>query len=200
MSRPPHGGDDDRIRVEVKRELRKRMLAVRGAIPAVACEARSREIAKRILALPQFGVARTVLAFAPIRREVRTAAVMDAAWSQGKRVALPRVTETGLALFEVDATTVLVDGAFGVSEPPETATRVEPADVDFALIPALAVDPEGHRIGYGGGYYDRLLPTMTNACACVVAFDFQLIAEVPRLATDAAADLVVTDDRLIEVG
>ena len=60
------------------------------------------------------------------------------------------------------------------------------------------MDPRGYRIGYGGGYYDRLLPQLTNACSCAVAFDFQLIVEVPELPIDVPVDIVVTDERVIE--
>ena len=94
-------------------------------------------------------------------------------------MALPRVVGDELQLHLVDSETVLVEGAFSVPEPPETAKQVAPGDVDFALVPALAVDPRGHRIGYGGGYYDKLIPLLQRACTCAVAYDFQLISEVP---------------------
>ena len=90
-----------------------------------------------------------------------------------------------------------IPGVFSVPEPPEDAARLLPKEVDFALVPALALDPRGYRIGYGGGYYDRLLPKLSQARTCAVAFDFQLIAEVPELPFDVAVDLVVTDERVI---
>ena len=62
----------------------------------------------------------------------------------------------------------------------------------------MAVDPRGYRIGYGGGYYDRLLPQLDNARSCALAFDFQLIVEVPELPIDVPVDIVVTDERVIE--
>ncbi len=63
--------------------------------------------------------------------------------------------------------------------------------------PRWRVDPRGYRIGYGGGYYDKLIPRLANACTCAVAYDFQLISEVPELPFDVAVDLVVTDERVI---
>lgn len=174
------------------------MRAVRGALPISACEGRSHEITKRAVALSNFKSAKTVLAFASIHREVRTRAIMQAAWTTGKRVALPRVVERELHLHLIGENTELAEGPFGVPEPPEDAPRISPETVDFALIPALAVDPRGYRIGYGGGYYDRLLPQLDNAHSCALAFDFQLIAEVPELPTDVSVDFVVTDERLIE--
>jgi 5-formyltetrahydrofolate cyclo-ligase len=190
-------GAESQIRLQAKKALRKQMRAVRAALPESACETRSREIATRVLALDEVKSASTVLSFASIRNEARTGRLNDALRAQTKRILFPRVVDQGLELRLVESAAELVEGAFGVPEPPDTAPRVEPSDVDFALVPALAVDPRGYRIGYGGGYYDRLLPLMTRACACVLAYDFQLVAEVPDLPLDVAADLVVTDARVI---
>ena len=185
------------LRQRAKLALRHRMRGVREALPGSACDARSAEITERLLALAELERAATVLAFASIRNEVRTQTSMQAAWAAGKRVALPRVVGDELQLHLVASDTVLIEGAFSVPEPPETATRVQPDEVDFALVPALAVDPRGYRIGYGGGYYDKLIPRLGHACTCALAYDFQLIAEVPDLPFDVAVDLIVTDERVI---
>ena len=71
------------------------------------------------------------------------------------------------------------------------------ADVLGEFPAALAVDPRGYRIGYGGGYYDRLLPQLQNALSCAVVYDFQLVAEVPELPFDVTVDLIVTDAQVI---
>ena len=194
-------GETERAETELRRRaklaLRNRMRAVREALPESACELRSGEINKRLFALPELERAETVLVFASIGNEVRTQPSIQAAWAAGKRVALPRVVGDELQLHFVGSDTGLVEGAFSVPEPPETASQVQPEEVDFALVPALAVDPRGYRIGYGGGYYDKLLPRLRHACTCAVAYDFQLISEVPELAFDVAVDLVVTDERVI---
>ena len=197
MSSDDSSHADIEIRHRAKQALRKQMRAVRGALPESARDARSMEIAKRVLALPELVNADTVLAFASIRNEVRTREIMNAAWVDGKRVALPRVVGDVLALHIIEADTVMIEGAFSVPEPDAAAPQLEPSEVDFALIPALAVDPRGFRIGYGGGYYDKLLPLLDRACSCAVAYDFQLIPEVPELPFDVTVDLVVTDARVI---
>ena len=173
------------------------MRAVRNALPESACDARSAEIHKRLFGLAELEHAATLLAFASIHNEVRTRPSIVAAWSAAKRVALPRVVGNQLSLHLIDAETPLVPGAFRIPEPAEDAVRIEPDEIDFALLPALAVDPRGYRIGYGGGYYDRLIPRLTKACTCALAYDFQLISEVPELPFDVAVDLVVTDRRVI---
>lgn len=185
------------LRQRAKQALRNQMRMVRNALPQSACEARSLEILKRLLSLAELQGAATVLAFASIRKEVRTQAIIDAASSAGKRIALPRVHGEELRLHLVDSESRLAPGAFSVPEPAEDDESIEPGEIDFALIPALAVDPRGYRIGYGGGYYDRLIPRLSNACTCAVAYDFQLISEVPEQPFDVSVDLVITDSRVI---
>ena len=191
------GREDEELRRRAKQTLRRQMRAVRETLPASACEQRSAKVAKHLATLEEFERARTVLAFSSIRNEVKTRSATETAWSKGKRVALPRVVGMELVLHLVEPETVLVEGAFAVPEPPEGAPPVAPADVDFALVPALAVDPRGYRIGYGGGYYDRLLPKLRHACVCAVGYGFQLVSEVPEQPFDVKVDLVVTDEQVI---
>jgi 5-formyltetrahydrofolate cyclo-ligase len=192
---PEH--DETELRRRAKQALRVQMRAVREALPARACDVRSAEITKRLLALAEIERAKTILSFASIRNEVRTRPSLEAAWAAAKRVVLPLVVGDELELRLVDSETVLVDGTFSVPEPPLEAARVRPEEVDFAMIPALAVDPRGYRIGYGGGYYDRLIPQLDHACTCALAYDFQLVSEVPELPFDVAVDIIVTDERVI---
>jgi 5-formyltetrahydrofolate cyclo-ligase len=185
------------VRRRAKLALRNQMRSVRAALPAPACDARSAAITERLLELDELRSARTVLGFASIGNEVRTAALMSALWDGGKRVLLPRVAHDELELCAVEASTALVEGTFSIPEPDRNAALVPAEEVEFALVPALAVDVRGFRIGYGGGYYDRLLPRLTHACTCVAAYDFQLVSEVPELPFDAAVAMVVTDQRVI---
>ncbi len=197
MSRGEPDPAEARIRQRAKLALRQKLRAVRAALPSDACDARSAEITRRLLDLEELRSARTVLAFASIRNEVRTGRLIEALWERGDCVLLPRVAGDELDLRIVGPDTPLEEGAFSVPEPPIGAASGSASEVDFALVPALAVDPHGYRIGYGGGYYDRLLPCLTRATSCVVAYDFQLIAEVPALPFDVPVDLVVTDRRVI---
>ena len=189
---------DRELRRRAKQAIRKKMRAVRAAVPKTALAQRSAKLTQRVIALDPWRDAETVLAFASLDREVDTSALIEALHGGGKRLALPRVSEDGLALHYVSKDTVLEAGSFAVPEPPVDAPRCEASAVDFALVPALAVDVRGFRIGYGGGYYDRLLPTLTRASTCAVAFDFQLVAEVPEFPFDAAVDWVVTDARTLD--
>jgi 5-formyltetrahydrofolate cyclo-ligase len=197
-----NGDDREVVERELRRRaklaIRKKMRGVRAALPASAIEARSSKVRERVLALTPLVEAKTVLLFASLEHEVATDPLLDALAQQGKRLVLPRVQADELVLHEVSVDTPLEPGAFSVPEPPVEARVVEPGTVDFALVPALAVDVRGFRIGYGGGYYDRLLPTLSGASTCAVAFDFQLVAEVPEFPFDAPVDWVVTDARTLD--
>ncbi len=185
------------LRQRAKQALRKQLRMVRAALPKSACEARSAKAIERLLGLEQLRSASVVLAFASIGNEVSTSAFIEACFEAGQRVGLPRVVGDDLVLHEIAADTELVRGEFSVPEPPESTRILADEEIDFALVPALAVDPRGHRIGYGGGYYDRLLPRLDGATTCAAVYDFQLIAEVPDLDFDATVELIVTDDRVL---
>ena len=93
----------------------------------------------------------------------------------------------------------LVERGRGFHEPPPDAPEAQRGDIDLVVVPALAVAVTGHRIGYGAGYYDATLPDVRPpALAVIVAFDFQLLAELPSEADDVACDLVVTDAGVLD--
>lgn len=189
------------IVAQAKIGLRARMRALRGAIPKAARRARSQAIAERIFALDVFASARTIAAFMPIHAEVDLADVRAEAARRGIEIVLPRVDPASGQLVLCHAREEdLVTGTYGIAEPSEHAKEADLMQVDLIFVPALVVDPCGHRVGYGKGYYDRLLVRLPQAAACVVAYDFQLIAEVPHDAHDMPVDWVVTDRRMIETG
>lgn len=195
----PH---ENQIRLQAKRELRKRMRALRAALPSVAIAERSARIERAVTAMPAWQSARTVALFSSLPDEVQTAGLLAAARAAGKRVALPAVTDapvlTFRTYFDNGREFPLVIGKYGIAEPADHAPHVDLASIDLVLVPALAVDLRGHRIGYGGGYYDRTLPGAPQASRVAVVFDFQLIAEVPDLTGDVPVHWIVTDRRVLQ--
>jgi 5-formyltetrahydrofolate cyclo-ligase len=183
---------EDVIRQKVKAELRKRMRGVRKTMPAEACAARSEKIVERLL--PFLARARSVALFWPItdRHEVDLRPLDPLLRARGVTVAYPTIGETEM-FFRAAAADELEEKGFGFAEPPETAPRIDVIDV--IVVPALAADPSGHRIGYGAGYYDRTLPRYPSAKTIGVIFDWQLVAEVPALPNDVRVGCVVTDVR-----
>lgn len=185
-----------------KQELRKRMRAVRTAHPAEALKIRSRALVTRAVALPQFASARAVALFFPMedRKEVDLRELDAEARRQGKRVYYPFLEPRGDAMVSGLRLTASLDDLAERGrrfyEPLPNAPMAERGDVDLLFVPALAVAPSGHRLGYGAGFYDSLLPDVCPpAQAVAVAYDFQLLVELPTLPHDVACDLVLTDTR-----
>lgn len=188
------------LRAEVKRQLRRRMQGLRRVLPAEARDARSAAICERLQALPAFDRARVVIAYRATSREADPHAAVAVAQQNGKVVGLPRVLADGsLELRAYQSGDALERGAFGIDEPSEQASVLSDGSVDLIIVPALAFDDRGHRIGYGQGYYDRLLPRLPNAYKVVIGYDFQRIVEAPDLPGDVPVDAIVTDLRSVVV-
>jgi 5-formyltetrahydrofolate cyclo-ligase len=187
------------IRAQVKQEIRRRRLSVRRAMPHEARVERSRAVCERLVALPEWRDAATVLAFVSMRSEVQTSEAVEAAWAAGKTVATTRMNATfdDVELRRWREGDELEESGMMFLQPLADAPTVADEDVDLVLVPALAVDDRGHRIGFGKGFYDRLLPRLTRATRAALVFDFELIAEVPEWEGDQPVDLVVTDRRVL---
>jgi 5-formyltetrahydrofolate cyclo-ligase len=189
-----------------KQELRKRMRALRTAHPADALQLRSGAIVTRALALPAFAAARSVALFFPMaeQKEVDLRELDAAARRQGKRVYYPFLEPRGEAMVSGLRLSASLDDLAERGrrflEPPTDAAEATRGEVDLLFVPALAVAPSGHRLGYGAGFYDSLLPDLCPpARAVAVAYDFQLLVELPTFSHDVACDIVLTDARDITV-
>ena len=189
--------EEVRLRHHVKSHLRKQAKAIRRQLPASAHEARSSAILTRLDALEVYRNAESVAGFISIRTEVRTGPWLQALLDAGKRLALPRIDfDTGeLQLHWATCLEGLVPNRYDIPEPPDTWPRVAANDLSVVLVPGLAVDERGHRIGYGAGYYDRLLQAHPDSTRIFVGYDFQRVAEVPNTPDDEPMDWVVTDER-----
>lgn len=189
-----------------KRELRRKLRAARQALPPRGIAQRSEQIAERVLSLSDYRSARSVACFAPMpgKNEVDLSSVDAAARRAQKVVYYPFMdpTESGFRTgFRLVADpSELVDRGRGFAEPPPAAPEAKRGDIDLVLVPALAADGMGQRLGYGAGFYDSTLPDVRPpARAVVVVFGFQLLAELPVEEHDVRCDVVVSDDRIIEI-
>lgn len=196
--------DERALAARVKVQLRKRMVQLRGALPRSAARARSERIVQSVLEMPAWRAAKSVALFCPItdKSEVDVSPLDAAARSAGKRVAYPFMRpsadgfSTGFAW--THATTTLANLGRGFPEPPWDAPVVAGDELDFILVAALAVAPSGHRLGFGRGWYDATLDEFRqHAVLVVVAFEFQLLVELPVEEHDVACNYVVTDERVI---
>jgi 5-formyltetrahydrofolate cyclo-ligase len=194
---------DEVIRARMKAELRKRLRGLRATTPLDACAKRSARIVERLESLPAVGSARRVALFWPIveRHEVDLRALDAALRARGVEVAYPSIhPDTRVMTFRFASPDALEERGLGFCEPPESAREAVPGELDVLVVPAIAIDPAGHRIGYGAGFYDRALPRFAPPAVTVgVAYDFQLVAEVPFAPHDVPLAVMVTDARTLEV-
>lgn len=182
-----------------KSQARARARAARCALDDASCRDASLALATQLLALPELALAHTVLAYGASAEELDPEPAAIALRDRGAAVAYPRVEAPGvLGLHIVDDAGELVSGMFGIREPAAHATRVGRWRIDAVLVPGVAFDERCWRLGYGGGYYDRLLPTLKPSCIRIgIAYDEQVLDTIPAEEHDAQLDLVVTPTRVL---
>jgi 5-formyltetrahydrofolate cyclo-ligase len=198
--------DDDALRAHAKRQLRQRMRALRGALPPNAHRARSEKVVAQIIQSTEFGRATRVGLFRPMpaKHEIDLGAIDTRARELGKIVYYPFMDKTGdgfrTGFRRVDDPAGLSDRGRGFDEPGSDLPEAKPRELELIVVPALAVGADGHRLGYGVGFYDVTLPEQCPpAIAIAVAFSFQLCADLPHDAHDFRCDIVVTDETWIQV-
>jgi len=181
-----------------KPELRKEMLARRDALPPTVLKENAEAFTRLLTRLPEYAAARSVLATMAIGSEWDTRPFLDRARADGKAIVLPRLTPPPrrLALHVVeDLDRHLVPGVWDIPEPdPGRCAAIELAGVDFAVVPALAVDRNGFRLGYGAGYFDKLLAGRGTRPFCVNALPAAFWVEgLPHEPHDVPLDLLVDE-------
>ena len=181
-----------------KRALRQTVLARRDAAAPGARAAWSAAIFAGLMGLPAVRRAGEVLAYHAFGSEPETLPFLRALLAGDKGLLLPRIDRAARALTvhrvrDLDAD--LTPGPWGIREPdPRRCPPVRPGDVDLVLVPGVAFDAGGGRLGYGGGYYDRLLGTCAEATTLIAAaFEVQMVERVPMGPGDRRVDLVVTE-------
>jgi 5-formyltetrahydrofolate cyclo-ligase len=187
---------------DAKRAIRERVLATRDAMPQQQREAASHKIAERLIALPSFLAARTVFVTIPFRNEWDSRLLAQHALTLRKTLASPRVDlqTRMLSLHRIcDLSTDLAPGYRGIPEPTTLCPPVAVDAIEWVLVPGVAFDIDGRRLGYGGGYYDRLLPLLPRQAPRIAgAFEAQIVGEVPAAPHDLSVDVIVTEARVIE--
>ncbi|MBQ3356519.1 MAG: 5-formyltetrahydrofolate cyclo-ligase [Oscillospiraceae bacterium] len=172
-----------------KDSLRQEMLGRRREMREEKITAASDELARQLFAHPLYRAAKTLYVYLSANREVRTDGIVAQARKDGKRVCAPRVCGSELRFFSLDDNTKLRTGAFGILEPVNGQEADDPTAL--VLLPGLAFDRTGHRLGYGGGYYDRFLAREKDHPTVALCYGFQLLAAIEAEPHDVPADAVL---------
>lgn len=159
----------------------------------------SQAIMRRILDLPEYQQAHSVMLFVSMASEVDTSDIAADAWQQGKRVLVPVARMQDHSMYAVEIASLAEAKrrtAVGVMEP-ESGTPVDPGEIDLILVPGLGFGPSGERIGRGAGFYDRFLADQRlKAITCGLAFELQVIDGIPMTPRDVALEMLVTETQV----
>lgn len=190
----------DRIHAR-KIRVRKRMIAQRKALSGEAVRESSEAIRRRLLALSEVAEARVIHCYVSAKHnEVDTRRLISEALEEGKRIVVP-VTDLGqrrLDHSEIKCLDELERSVFGLLEPKKECRRlIGIGEVDLVIVPGLAFDPQGNRIGFGGGFYDRFLSEV-QAPKIALAYSFQVVEKIEAGPHDVRMDKVVTDERVYD--
>lgn len=179
-----------------KKRLRSEMLARRHALAPRSVSSLGEAVRLRLASTPEYAAARTVALYWAVDNEVPTAAIVADALAAGKSVCLPRVNGRSLSFHRVLDTATLRPGSYGVPEPPDDGQPLRACDFDLVVVPGVAFDMRGARLGYGMGYYDRWLAGV-SAPVAALAYDFQVVEEMETDGHDVPVTVIVTDRRVL---
>ena len=175
-----------------KKALRREIGAKKSALSAQEIESRSAILAQKLYETEQYRQAKSLYAYLSFNQEVRTNPIIERAWADGKRVAVPKVIGKDMAFIWLTDFNQLGEGYYGIPEPIEDGPVADDKTA-LVLMPGLAFDPQGHRVGYGGGFYDRFLEQEPNHPLVALCFDFQMLDHLEVESHDVPVDLVITD-------
>ncbi|MBI2368772.1 MAG: 5-formyltetrahydrofolate cyclo-ligase [Deltaproteobacteria bacterium] len=189
--------------MQSKAILRQTMLDRRLRLTSAEVEGWSRQAQERLLGLPAFAEARAIALYWSARNEVRTDRLFEAACAARKVAVFPRLTpdRRAICFYPLRSPEELVPGPFGLLEPPGNGRApVEPGALGLIVVPGLAFDRQGHRLGYGRGYYDRWLGEITGRPTLVgLAYAFQIVDQIPASPADHRMEVVVTDRGILPI-
>lgn len=164
-----------------KTQLRRSIREQKRAMTEEEILRRSARLAEMFAASEAYRSARTIYGYLPYNQEVRTTAMLQQALKDGKRVAVPKVYGDNMKFIYLDDLSLVAKGYAGIPEPIADGP-VAGDETALVLMPGLAFDAQGHRIGYGGGFYDKFLAAEPNHPTLALCYEFQLL---PRLETEA---------------
>lgn len=191
---------DDPI-IEAKHKLRHQMIAQREELSHEERNQAARMVCQWITEHAAFKRGRTILFYMPFRGEMDVRPAMEAAWKRDKCVVLPRAEphSKSMTFWRIDHFLQLETGAYGIQEPLEREeARIEADELDLIIVPGVAFDPKGYRLGYGGGYYDRFFANNKKAFRLGVGYPFQLVSTVyPEKHDQPLHGLITSEQKIV---
>lgn len=174
-----------------KEQLRRQMKDRRMRLSREERERASKGCLQSLKKLPDFLNSKWVYAYMSCKNELDTGKIISWCFSQGKRIAVPKVLGKIMHFYEITSLADCVPGAYKIMEPDCQEGCPEIVFEGFMLVPGLAFDRKKNRLGYGGGFYDRYLSSHKNIVTAGLGYDFQLVEEVPSEEHDRKLDYII---------
>ena len=175
-----------------KRTLRRMIGEKKRAMAALDIEERSARLAEEFFGTEEYRQAGSLYAYMSFNQEVRTRPIIERAWADSKRVAVPKVVGGELRFIWIAGFDALSESGYGILEPANDGPIADD-ETALVLMPGLAFDPQGHRLGYGGGYYDRYLEAHPLHATVALCYDFQFVEEIEAEEHDVKVGRVIRD-------
>lgn len=185
--------------LEQKQNLRKLIQNKRNAIPAIERINKSKKAAEKFFLTKDYVEAINILLYFPFRSEIDTTIIIRKALQNCKKIILPRVSGKNLDLYFIENYEhQLKKGSYGIMEPvPELCRPAEISDIDLAIVPGICFDKNLNRLGYGGGFYDKMLPLLyNNVKKIALCFEMQMLPEIPTSNYDIKIDEIITESNI----
>ena len=180
----------------MKDQLKESILEKRNSLVKKEIIEKSKKIENTLFNLQKYKNSKIIMFFVSFNSEVHTHDMIKQALNN-KIVVIPKVMHKEIEpSIIIDFDNLVPSGNFGILEPIE-AMKISNKNIDLILVPGIAFDEEGHRIGYGFGYYDKFLRKVPKAVKIGLAFDFQVVDKIPREMHDVPVDLIITEKRII---
>lgn len=185
-----------------KYQIRQEILRIRNSLSETEIVSNSNIISNKVISTKEFKKAQSIGTYYPIRSEVKTFEIIKYSLATKKTIGLPRIIDSNrIAFFKIMENSFedikLTKGKYGILENLISDSILE--EMDLLIIPGIAFDLQGNRIGYGKGYYDRFLSTRKVSYIMGLAFENQIIKKIPTTENDIPVDVLVTEDRIIFV-
>lgn len=177
--------------------LREKIINMRKLLTLEEKVKKDIKIKKRLYESLLYKNSSLIFIYVSLNNEINTHDIIKESLKNGKRICVPKVIsiKEGMEVLEIKDFSELAEcGSYKILEPKNFENKVEPKEIDLAILPGLAFDNEGGRLGYGGGFYDRFLPKLKNEIPKIaLAYDFQVVDSVPKDFHDILVDEVITD-------
>ncbi len=189
--------------MKLKKEFRKKVIQIRKQQDASMVEEKSKAIFKNLMTIKEINEANIVMAYLDFNNEAKTDQIIHHLISLGKKVVIPITVLETRDLIPSEIRNIEKEvkiGTYGIREPKEEFIRpVDKKEIDLVIVPAVAYDTQGYRLGYGGGFYDRFLEKLRKDVKTIgIAFELQVFDSVPKEKHDAKLNYIITEKRIIQ--